>query len=209
MIEKLSKNYQKGIFSILKNLKIKKEEKRKIWFIEIDKIFKEKNLKIFYLPFENLEKLIHEKDFIKMPDPKKYLIGLTHYFENEKKIFENIKVKKYYINKNKKKMKKYLDFPKDISNKKTNFSINKKNMYYLSMGKNRKKIINEKKENINKSFKKKFLINFKKEKDIFYKFKKKYFQNQILSNKINENNNVNKLLDIFKKSKTKKKILDS
>ena len=122
LLTKLSRNYQKGIFSILKNLKIKNSEKKKIWFIEIDKIFKEKNLKIFYLPFENLEKLIYNKDFLKMPDPKKYIIGLTHFYEKKenlkKKIFEKFKIKKYYINKN----KNY----GNIFSEKKNFSLKKK-----------------------------------------------------------------------------------
>lgn len=50
---------------------------KKIWFIEIDKIFQETNLRIFYLPMTSLIKLMISEQFGKVPDPMLYLAGFT------------------------------------------------------------------------------------------------------------------------------------
>ena len=64
--------------TVLKNLTVKPSEHKKIWFIEIDKMFQEKNLKIFHLPLESLEKIIIKKEFGKFPDPIQYFAGFTY-----------------------------------------------------------------------------------------------------------------------------------
>jgi len=69
---------------VLKNLKPKENEDEKAWFIEIDKVFQEKNLKIFYLPLISLKKLLISQQFSKLPDPKDYFIGLTYLSSNIK-----------------------------------------------------------------------------------------------------------------------------
>ena len=67
----------KGVLSIIKNLKVKEDEDQKAWFIEIAKIFQEKNLRIFYMPFATLEKIMTSKSFAKVPDPKIFLVGVS------------------------------------------------------------------------------------------------------------------------------------
>jgi len=67
----------RNTIKVLKNLGSRSTECRKAWFIEIDKIFAEKNLKIFYLPMSALQKLIASKAYAKLPDPSQYLVGLS------------------------------------------------------------------------------------------------------------------------------------
>lgn len=61
----------------MRELPITREEARKAWFIDISKMFHEKNLKIFYLPFASLDKLVRTKTFTKIPDPNEYLVGVS------------------------------------------------------------------------------------------------------------------------------------
>lgn len=75
--ERLSLSKLRNTIKILKNVGSRSAESRKAWFIEIDKIFEEKNLKIFYLPVSALQKVIASRTYTKLPDPKKYLIGLS------------------------------------------------------------------------------------------------------------------------------------
>lgn len=86
----ISINQLKGVLSVIKNLKVKEEEIQKSWFIETAKIFQEKSLRIFYMPFSTLEKIIKSKSFLKIPDPKFYLIGVS---QNEKGFVEYEKIK--------------------------------------------------------------------------------------------------------------------
>ena len=86
----ISINQLKGVLSVIKNLKVKEEEIQKSWFIETAKIFQEKSLRIFYMPFSTLEKIIKSKSFLKIPDPKFYLIGVS---QNEKGFVEFEKIK--------------------------------------------------------------------------------------------------------------------
>ena len=81
---KLSLNRIKGMIAVLKNLTPKTSEQEKVWFIEIDKIFQEKNLKIFYLPMASLHKLLVNQNFGKLPDPLHYFVGLTFIPEIQK-----------------------------------------------------------------------------------------------------------------------------
>lgn len=73
----LSMDKLKAIITILKDLKINEEEGQKTWFIEINKIFQEKSLRIFYLPLASLKKIILRGQFRKIPDPQNFLIGLN------------------------------------------------------------------------------------------------------------------------------------
>ena len=90
---KLSVARIKGMVTVLKNLSPKASEKEKVWFIEIDKVFQEKNLKIFYLPLNSLKKLLATKQFGKLPDPLDYFVGITCLFSdnnpNTRKKIEN------------------------------------------------------------------------------------------------------------------------
>lgn len=61
----------------MQGLQASSEDVLKAWFIEIDKIFTEKNLKIFYLPFATLDKVLRTLSFKKLPDPKYYLVGIS------------------------------------------------------------------------------------------------------------------------------------
>ena len=74
---RLSIDKLKAIITILKDLQINEEEGQKTWFIEINKIFQEKSLRIFYLPLSSLKKIISRGQFRKIPDPKNFLIGLN------------------------------------------------------------------------------------------------------------------------------------
>lgn len=76
-IGKLSAPQLKSIATAMKELPITQEESKKAWFIFIPKIFAEKNLKIFYLPFPSLEKLLAAKSFAKIPDPVDYFAGIS------------------------------------------------------------------------------------------------------------------------------------
>ena len=67
----------RNTIKVLKNLGSRASERKKAWFIEIDKIFQEKNLKIFYLPLSTLHKLISAKTYAKLPDPVEFLVGLS------------------------------------------------------------------------------------------------------------------------------------
>jgi hypothetical protein len=67
----------KGVLSILRGLVVKDDEHHKAWFIEVDKIFQEKNLRIFYMPFVSLEKIVKTRNFTKIPDPTLFLVGVT------------------------------------------------------------------------------------------------------------------------------------
>lgn len=92
---KRSVNQVKGLINVLKHVSIKDNEGTKVWFIDIDKIFTDKNFKIMYLSFENLEKVIRNGQFQKIPDPKLFMAGVTYYgtskrstkFEYEKNVF--------------------------------------------------------------------------------------------------------------------------
>lgn len=75
---KLSMPRIKGMITVLKNLTPGVAEREKVWFIEIAKIFQEKNLKIFYLPLASLQKLLVTKQFNKLPDPMEYFVGITY-----------------------------------------------------------------------------------------------------------------------------------
>lgn len=74
---KISINQFKGVLSIVKGLKMKEDEDKKAWFIEISRIFQERNLRIFYMPFLTLEKIVKTRSFLKMPDPQTYLVGIS------------------------------------------------------------------------------------------------------------------------------------
>ena len=76
-LSKLSVKRIKSVATVLNNLTQSKEESKKVWFIEIDKVFQEKSLKIFYLPFASLEKLIAKGQYGKFPDPLLYFAGIT------------------------------------------------------------------------------------------------------------------------------------
>ena len=67
----------KGVLAILRGLALKEDEHQKAWFIEDGKIFQEKNLRIFYMPFASLERIVKSKNFAKMPDPLGFLAGIT------------------------------------------------------------------------------------------------------------------------------------
>lgn len=86
----ISINQLKGVLSVIKNLKVKEEESQKSWFIETAKIFQEKSLRIFYMPFSTLEKIIKSKSFLKIPDPRFYLVGVSQ-IETGFAEFEKIK----------------------------------------------------------------------------------------------------------------------
>lgn len=74
---KISLPQIKGVLSILRGLAVKDDEHHKAWFIEVDKIFQEKNLRIFYMPFVSLEKIVKTRNFTKIPDPTQFLVGIT------------------------------------------------------------------------------------------------------------------------------------
>lgn len=76
---------------MLKNLGSKPNECKKAWFIEIDKIFQEKNLKIFYLPVSALHKLIASKSYVKLPDPTEYMVGLSFMVSRQEETFDVFK----------------------------------------------------------------------------------------------------------------------
>ena len=67
----------KAVITVLQGLAIKENEESKTWFIEIKKVFTEKNLKILYLPFSSLKKIIFNSQFHRIPDPVDFLIGLS------------------------------------------------------------------------------------------------------------------------------------
>ncbi len=48
----------RGVLKILKNIQRSETKINKIWFVNITKIIKKNNLKIYYLPFENIETII-------------------------------------------------------------------------------------------------------------------------------------------------------
>ena len=58
-------------------------EKEKAWFIEVNKLFEEKNLKIFYLPLSNLQKILTSQQYQKIPDPTEYFVGVTYLSETK------------------------------------------------------------------------------------------------------------------------------
>ena len=75
---KLSLTEMRSVSKLLKELKIKENEEKKVWFIDLSRLFKEKNLSIFYIPFSTFQKIIHSGKFQKIPDPIKYIIGVTN-----------------------------------------------------------------------------------------------------------------------------------
>lgn len=68
-LQNLNVNQTKGIISVLAKLPVKREEKNKIWFISLTKIFEEKNLKMFYLPFQQIQTIVESNQYDKIPDP--------------------------------------------------------------------------------------------------------------------------------------------
>lgn len=84
------------MITVLKNLTPKVSEKKKVWFIEIEKVFQEKNLKIFYLPMPALYRLIVNRQFIKLPDPISYFVGIT-YFPKENSVVDLNKKKEVQL----------------------------------------------------------------------------------------------------------------
>lgn len=102
------------VSKVLKTLGLARNEEQKAWFIEIDKIFKEKNLKIFYIPFKTLLNIFSKGKFHKLPDPRNFLVGVTfktqerktRLFEQFGKLaqlnkvsFSNYKLRKKFVNK--------------------------------------------------------------------------------------------------------------
>lgn len=67
----------KGVTTILRNLSVQPGEEDKVWFIEIGKVFREKSLKIYFLPLGALRNIIKTGRFGKVPDPTVYLTGFT------------------------------------------------------------------------------------------------------------------------------------
>lgn len=76
-------------------------EKKKIWFIEIDKMFQEKNLKILYLPVLSLEKLLRYQECFKIPDPLNYFAGFAIMPNNNSRPELNTQKDLMFVNKNK------------------------------------------------------------------------------------------------------------
>ena len=77
-LSKLSLSEFKNVTKVLNHLTIEKEDESKGWFIQTDKLFKEKNLRIFNVSFEKLKKIIMAEQFEKLPDPRYFLIGVTY-----------------------------------------------------------------------------------------------------------------------------------
>jgi hypothetical protein len=48
-----------------------------MFFLETEKIVSDKNLKIFYISYKNLCRIISENAYTKTPDPQNCLIGFT------------------------------------------------------------------------------------------------------------------------------------
>ena len=105
----------KNIAKILKELEIKEDEEKKVWFIDLSRLFKQKNLSIFYIPFTTFQKIIHNGQFQKIPDPTKYIIGLTNKpIAHKKDLFSGIQksidIRKIcYSSYKRRKKKKYLN----------------------------------------------------------------------------------------------------
>lgn len=76
-LARISPNRIKGVTTVLKHLTPKASELRKLWFIEMDKIFQERSLKVFYLPVAALQRIIAAEKFGKVPDPLAYFAGYT------------------------------------------------------------------------------------------------------------------------------------
>ena len=61
----------------MKNLEVKSGEEAKMFFIESGKVINNRNLKIFYISYKNLLRIINENAFSKTPDPALCIIGFT------------------------------------------------------------------------------------------------------------------------------------
>lgn len=61
----------------MKNIQVKPGEEAKMFFIESGKVVSDRNLKIFYISYKNLSRIINEKAFTKFPDPSNCIIGFT------------------------------------------------------------------------------------------------------------------------------------
>lgn len=62
---------------VMKNLEVKAGEDEKMFFIESSKVISEKNLKIFYISYKNVMRIVKENAWAKTPDPANCLIGFT------------------------------------------------------------------------------------------------------------------------------------
>lgn len=78
MLSKQPINKIQKALDIVRNLAIKESEEHKIWFLDIEKMFEDKKLKIMYLSFENLDKVMKSGQFQKIPDPADCLAGVTY-----------------------------------------------------------------------------------------------------------------------------------
>lgn len=73
----LSPTQLRNLVGILQALPPKADEEQKVWFLEIDRMFHDKNLRIFYMPLRTLQKHIVSRAYEKIPDPRRCLIGLA------------------------------------------------------------------------------------------------------------------------------------
>ena len=75
----------------LKKLKLKQEGLKRLWFIDLETILKEKSLRVFYLPIKSIEDYLFKNKLERLPDPSTTLIGFYMKYAREDPSDTNLK----------------------------------------------------------------------------------------------------------------------
>ena len=70
-----------SVLKLMRNLEVKSESSEKIWFFKIADSYKADGLRMYSLPFQAFIKSIRNRGMGKMPDPKKFLVGVNLFLE--------------------------------------------------------------------------------------------------------------------------------
>lgn len=82
LTQSISQDRFLSLLKLMQNLEIKSSCSQKIWFFKIADSFKADGLRMYSLPFKAFIKSIRNRGMAKMPDPKKFLVGVN--FFNQK-----------------------------------------------------------------------------------------------------------------------------
>ena len=77
IVRALSQDRFVSLLKLMQKLKTNPANSEKIWFFKVADFFKSEGLRMYSLPFEGFTKSVKTRGMAKMPDPKKFLVGVN------------------------------------------------------------------------------------------------------------------------------------